>query len=381
MKIISAFVITFFLICFSLFLSYQSVYTDFPVYYAAAKTILAPGTAKSSVYDTDMPGRYPIPEPTEENNVFIYSMPVAYLFAPLALMPYFIAKATMIFINIVLYVTAIALILRYNRSSGRWSSYPLLLSWVWIPYVQGIRTGQVDAIMLFLVTLAGLSATKNRNGLPGILLAIAALFKLFPFAIAMLLGLKNWRIPVYCALCFGAFLLMPGSLKWFMAIRNIYTFDFMPTYLLLKKGSLAWIGLLYFGVIVGYTAATVYRFRYVNHLMLIAFAIPAVFLIMPIVEYHHLTLLIFSYVYLLNPSNKDNRWLLLIALLSFVLIDVSYFISRQSYLIVMPLASKILIILGLLMSWSAMAWKIHVVGQRTFPLGRPDETRSASAHS
>jgi hypothetical protein len=367
------FIILFSLTYFSLFVAHQTVYSDFPVFYAAAKTMLDPEAAKNSVYDINLVERYPVPEPSQKENVFIYSMPIAYLLAPLALMPYFPAKATFIFINIALYVVAIVLILRRNDSSGRWFSYPLLLSWAWLPFAQGIRGGQVDAIIFFLVSLAVFYTTKNRHGLSAFLLAFAALFKLFPLAIAVVLGVKNWRIPVYCSLFFCASLLIPGSLQWFSSIRNIYTADFMPTYLLLKQGSLFWAGLFYAGAIGGYTAAIAYRFRNADVFLIVSFVIPAVFLIMPIVEYHHLTLLIFSYVFLFNSSNKHTRWFSLIALLSFVLIDAALFISSQSYLLIMPLASKILLTLGLLMSWSMTAWKIHSLEKRS--MSSQEQTR------
>ncbi len=358
--------------CFSLFTARTSFNSDFPVFYAAAKKILEPQTPNSSVYDVSRLSSYKAPETCSKEKTFIYSVAAAYLLAPLALMPYFTAKATMIFINIVLYLASIALILRFKEASGRQFTYPLFLGWLWFPFVQGIRGGQVNAVILFLIILAAYSAAKERIVFSGLLLAAAALFKLFPLAIAMALGVKNWRISAYCALFFVISLLIPGSLRWFAAIGHIYKADSMFTYSLLEGGSFALPAALYIAAVTGFTAAILYRYRYTDYLLLVAFTIPAAFLLMPIVEYHHLTLLIFSYVCLLPPSNKESRWLLRIALLSFIIIDASLLVSRQSYLLVEPVASKVLINLGLFLCWSAMAWKIHSVGLRTFLEGRSD---------
>jgi hypothetical protein len=365
MKVMLGLGIIILLAFFSLCVSYNTVYSDFPVFYSAGRTILEPRTPDISVYDSHVQRRYPIPEPSGKQNSFIYSLPVAYLFAPLALMSYFTAKATMIFINIVLYLATVALLARYTGVSGRRLNYTLLLSWLWFPFVQGIRGGQVDAIILFLIASAGLYALKKRDGLAGILLAIAALFKLFPLAIAMSLGLKNWRIPAFCAFFFGVFFIVPGFMNWFTALGNLYVADFMPTHFLMTKGSLFWVGLLYATIITGGTAVTAYRFRRANYVLLIAFTIPAILLVMPIVEYHHLTILIFSYVCLLTTSDKHNRLLLVIALLSFIIIDASLFISIQSYLLVRPMLFKALIIFGLFLCWTATAAKIYIVERAT----------------
>jgi hypothetical protein len=375
MKVVLGLGIIISLAFFSLFVSYHSVNSDFPVFYSAGKTILDPQIPDISVYDSHVQRRYPIPEPSGEQNSFIYSLPVAYLFAPLALMSYFTAKATMIFINIVLYLAAVALLARYTGASGRRLNYTLLLSWLWIPFVQGIRGGQVDAIILILMASAGLYAVKKRDGLAGILLAIAALFKLFPLAIAMSLGLKNWRIPAFCAFfLFGLSSIVPGFMNWFTALGNIYVADFMPTHFLMAKGNLFWLGLLYATVITGGTAVTAYRFRRANYVLLIAFTIPAILLLMPIVEYHHLTILIFSYVCLLTTSDKHNTLLLVITLLSFIIIDASLFISIQSYLLVRPMLFKALIIFGLFLCWTATAAKIYIVERAAIDTAAKSDT-------
>jgi hypothetical protein len=90
---------------------------------------------------------------------------------------------------------------------------------------------------------------------------------------------------------------------------------------------------------------------------------------MPVLEYDHMTILIGSYVYLATPANNDNRWLLVSAVLSLVMIDASLFIGRNSYILVRPFTSKILVTLGLFICWSAAAWKLRSDGQRASALG------------
>jgi hypothetical protein len=124
---------------FSVFLSHYTYYTDFAVYYYASSTILDPNTPNISVYNIDTVNKYSIPEATQLHGFsFIYSMPVAYIMAPLALMPYFKAKAAMIFINILMYLAAIAIALRFGGASGRWFAYPLAFLCLWWPFIGSV---------------------------------------------------------------------------------------------------------------------------------------------------------------------------------------------------------------------------------------------------
>jgi hypothetical protein len=243
---------------FSIFISNYTYCTDFPVFYYAASTIVDPNTANEAVYERDSANKYNIPESRAAHFDFIYSMPVAYIMAPLALLPYYTAKAVMIFVNILMYLGAVAIALRLGGATGRGFVYPLAFSCLWMPFIENLRFGQVNAIMLFLVSVAALAATKKRPALCGTLLGIAALFKLFPIAIAMVLGLKDWRIFVACAVVLGASFLVPGSLEWLPAIGNIYPGGYSPIYLWLKEFGSLWF-FCYAGGIAGVTALVVHR--------------------------------------------------------------------------------------------------------------------------
>jgi len=341
------------LVCFyfSVFLSHYTYNTDFAVFYYAASTILDPNTPNISVYDIDTTNKYSIPEATQSHGfTFIYSMPVAYIIAPLALMSYFKAKAVMIFINIMLYLSAIAIVLRMGKASGRWFAYPLALLCLWWPFIQNMRQGQVNGILLFLIALAVFAATKNRPTICGIFLAIAALFKLFPIAIAMLLGLKNWRIFASCIVAFSVSFIIPGSLKWFQAIGNIYGGSYAPIYLWLKQISLVWFW-VYAATIAGFSALVVYRAKDANYPLLTSFAIPAVFLTMPIMEYYHLTLLSFSYSYLIVTTKKSIHLLIVSIIFTFILINTSFLFFNLSVL-------NIIVSLSLFVFWAALAYNL-----------------------
>jgi len=339
------------LVCFyfSVFLSHYTYNTDFGLYYSTAKKILDSNTPNTSIYDIDTVDKYSIPEAIE-NASFPYSMPAAYIMAPLALMPYFKAKSVLIFINILMYLAAIAIALRLGGASGRWFAYPLALLCLWWPFIQNMRQGQVNGILLFLIALAVLAATKNRPTICGIFLAIAALFKLFPIAIAMMLGIKNWRIFASCLFVFVISFLIPGSPKWFQAISNIYGGAYSPIYLWFKQVSLVWFW-VYAATIAGSSALIVYRAEDTSYPILTSFAIPAVFLTMPIMEYNHLTLLAFSYSYIIVTTKMPNHLPITSTILAFILISTSFFFLKLLFL-------KIIVSFGLFLLWAPLAYNL-----------------------
>ena len=340
--------------CLSVFLSYYTYNTDFTAYYYAASTILDSNTPNISIYDIDITNKYSIPEATEFHGFrFISSMPVAYIIAPLALMPYFKAKSVMIFINILMYLGAITITLKMGGASGRRLAYPLALLCLWWPFIHSMRHGQVNGIILCLIAIAVLAAAKNHPTICGIFLAVAALFKLFPIAIAMLLGVKNWRIFASCIVAFGVSFIIPGSLKWFQAISNTlprFNFLYTPLYLWLKQFGFGWYW-VYAATIAGFSALLVYRSKNANYPLIASFAIPSVFLVMPHMEYTHLTLLAFSYSYIMVTTINSIHLLLISTILSFILISTSFFFFNL-------LVLNIIVSFGLALFWAALAYNL-----------------------
>ena len=347
------------LVCFyfSVFLSHYTYNTDFAQYYSIANKILDSNIPNISIYDIDTANKYSIPEATEIHG-FPYSMIAAYMMSPLALIPYFKAKSLMIFINILMYLASIAIALKLGRASGRWFVYPLALLCLWPPFIENMRQGQINAILLFLIAVAVFAATKNRPALCGIFLAIAALFKVFPVAIAMVIGIKNWRIFASCFVAFVISFFIPGSLKWFEAINNNLTrFDFLynPIYLWLQQFGPVWFW-LYASAIGSCTAIVAFRTKDANYPILISFAIHAVFLTMPILEYAHFTLLAFPYAYIIVSAERSNRQLLTSIVLSFIMIGIPFFLAKL--LLLKVIVSKVIMLLGLFVGWAALAYNL-----------------------
>jgi hypothetical protein len=339
---------------FSVFLSHYTYNTDFTAYYYAASTILDSNTPNISVYDIDTTNKYSIPEATEFHDFrFISSMPVAYIIAPLALMPYFKAKSVMIFINILMYLGAITITLKMGGASGRWFAYPLAILCLWWPFIHSMRHGQVNGIILCLIAIAVLAATKNHPNICGIFLAVAALFKLFPIAIAMLLGVKNWRIFASCIVAFSVSFIIPGSLKWFQAMSNTlprFNFIYTPLYLWLKQFGFGWYW-IYAATIAGFSALLVYRSKNANYPLIASFAFPSVFLVMPLLEYNHLTLLAFSYSYIIVITKNYSHLLLISTIFSFILISSSFFFFNS-------LVLNIIVLFSLVVFWAALAYNL-----------------------
>jgi hypothetical protein len=295
----------------SAILSLKTYNTDFPMYYSAASTILDPEASPEDVYDADAQKQYAIPERKEVETPYVYSLLVAFLFTPLAWMPYYTAKAVMIFLNIMSYLFAVAIILKLGNVSDRWIAFGVAISVLWLPFIHTLLFGQVNALITVLVALAVLAVTRGSPYLCGVFIAFAALFKFFPLAIALVLGLRDRRIVIGFAVVFGATFLIPGATKWIATILNFLNED---------RGSLTYIWVravsavspvLFFmyPVIIGsVTAFLAAMAKDDDYPLLTAFAITAVFLAMPRLAYYHLTVLVLTYGYLFSMKEYRN-WL------------------------------------------------------------------------
>jgi hypothetical protein len=304
-----------FVVCISIsiFLSRHYTGTDFPYWYYVANTILDPNAKNEAVYSLNIYDKYGIPEEEiRRQNSFRYSILVAYLMAPLAFLPYYAAKSVMIFLDIAAYITGVAIILRMVKNSGRNFLYPLALSCLWIPFLNSIVHVQVNGLLFLLVATAILAVENDRPFFSGVLLAIASLFKLFPIIIAIILGIRNWRILTGCLAAIIISLLIPGSLKWLSLLSTVNPIDIPINF---YTAAYQWLGsysLLLFAFFSGsigiITVLVAFYSRNSDYLLLTSFGILAAFIMMPVVEYHHLTLLILPYIYLFT-SRYIQGWL------------------------------------------------------------------------
>lgn len=304
---------------FSMFVSNHTYNTDFPNYYYAASAILDKKAEPLSVHELDCNNKYGIPESRADYLLFPGSLLSAYILSPLALMPYYLAKAVVVFINIINYLVSVAIALRLGGATGRGFVYPLVLSCLWLPFISNLFLGNINAILLCLVSFAVLAATKNQPVLCGTLLGIAALFKLFPLAIAMVLGVKNRRIIAASVIFLGASFLVPGSLEWIRVLGQLNVEFYGPRSQWIK--SFGYPGFIAYAVIIAViTALIVHRTKRTNYPLIVSYAIPAMFLTVPTFLYYHLTILMFSYAYLFNNYIIKEKSTFIIIILSVLLI-------------------------------------------------------------
>lgn len=278
---------------------------DFPVFYHAACIILDPDVPNEMVYNLANYSNYPIPESTD-SVTYAYSMAAAYVMSPLALMPYFTAKTLFIFMDIVAYLTALAIVIRHLRIDSRLTVYILSLSLCWVPFIIDIFFGQLNSTIFLLIVLASYYATEQKPNWAGVLLGIAALFKLFPFAIAMVMGLKNWRIFAACLGVIAVSFMIPGSFHWIPSLAGISPLGSSEIYSYLNQYGLYWFWA--YATVVGLiTALIVGRSKNLDYFGSISIAIPAIFITMPVIEFYHLTSLVLTCLCLL-VAIRNEKW-------------------------------------------------------------------------
>jgi hypothetical protein len=312
MKISIPSILAFFVIAsVSIYLSRYYVGTDFPSYYYVANTILDPNVKNEAIYSF-IDNKYGIPEKEiTHQDALRYSVLAACLLAPLALLPYYAAKSFMIFVNIAAYIAGVAILLRMMKNSGRYFLYPLAISCLWVPFLNSIVHVQVNGILFLLIAASVLAVEKDRPLVSGVLIAIATLFKLFPMVIAIPLGVRNWRVLPACMAIIAASFLIPGSVEWLYILGTVNPVDVPKEF---YTAAYQWLGsyslllfAVYSGVVGTVTLIIAYLSRNSGYLLLASFGVSAAFVMMPVVEYHHLTLLMVPYIYLVFTGDFQGR--------------------------------------------------------------------------
>jgi hypothetical protein len=322
--ILIALVLTIICVSFSYWYSRYVSYTDFPVLYNSASYYLKEKNALEDIYGIWISHTYHLPEDTNHGK-FIYSPVGLVLLSPLGYFDYYNAKTILMSLNMLSYFSSIYLILKLLELPKRWFIYFFSLSVFWKPFWVDVMFGQINSILLLLITFAVYNL-KNKNPLiSGSLIGLAASFKLFPIGIAMTLGIRSFRVLLGCALFSILLLTLPGSIKWFSAIHDNQFIELSPAYQLLDTVNPN-LGYIYSAIISLITALIIYKSRVYDPLKIVSYSIPAIFLAAPVIEYYHLTLLIISYFFLMNYAKNNNRLIhILIPLLSFFLITFGYF--------------------------------------------------------
>lgn len=315
-------------ISFSYWHSRYASYTDFPVLYNAASYFLHEHTSMAHIYDIWVANGNNSVEKTGAGK-FIYSPLALVLLSPLGYLEYYAAKTVLMSVNIISYVLSVYLILRHLNLSGRWFVYPFFLSLIWGPFLLDVMMGQVNSILLLFLILAVYSFKNDKPVISGLLIGVAALFKIFPIGIAMTLGIKNWRVFISCCLLFVfSLMVVPGSIEWFTAIKSIAPLSMSPAYHFLSSlnPSLFWV---YSASIALTTALLIYKAQTNDYLKIISYSIPAIFLAAPVFEYYHLTLLIVSYLFIVNYARTNFRLIYTaIPIVSALVITFVFFVFR-----------------------------------------------------
>lgn len=326
---------------------------DFAAFYCAGRIILDSTIPNAAVYDQDKMENIGLKYDIKiRPDSYLYSVFVAYIVSPFTLFPYEVAKKVFNVFNIFMYLSAVAIALYLGGTFGIKFIGFLALSLVWVPFLFDQFWLQSNAIVSFFVAIGVLSASRNRPIISGILFAVPTLFKIFPFYIAMVLGLKNWRIFAVCTSIFAVSLLIPGSQSWFSAILNTNYANYTEIYRnITMYGSI--LGVCYFILMGGITAAVAYKAKQFDHAMLASLAIPAAFLMSPVVGGYYLVLLMFSFAYLFSLSNRIPLLLKIILFTSFCTINVTL-LKYDSFVI------------GLLIFWAGLIWWLNYKTRTNF---------------
>jgi hypothetical protein len=364
--IISSLII--FFICFHIYIAVKYAVISFngtisepdvSAFYYAANVVLDRNISNTAAYNLDIMYKISPDYGINQNPMpFVYSLASAYIMSPITLIPYKEAKIVWSFLSLLMYIGALTIFLYIGRVSKVWFMGTLALLLAWLPFAYSQVWLQSNALLIFLVSLAVLAAVKDRPFTSGILIGIASLFKLFPLALAVYLGIKNWRICAACASTFIASFLIPGSLDWFSAIKNIHIngiskININPpvNFWLNQLGSIWFV--IFAAIIAGVTAIIIYRSRAANYPALFSLAIPSAFLVSPLVDYHHLTMLALSYAYIFTKVESFPRLLLVSIIISFLLINVGFGLTNIN-----PIG--LLVIMGLMLLWlSLVLWLRH----------------------
>lgn len=291
------------------------------MYYIAAQKILA-GKTIGDVYVTDMAGLDILPEGYPLDCYFIYSPTIAYLISPLAVLSYYDAKVTFMMLNAFFYYISIILLLRrmnlFNLINITISSL-----FMFMPFFISYILGQVNSIILLLITLSILAYCKDKVNICGTLLGLAANFKIFPLLLSFILAKANRSIPLIAVLFFSVSLLMPGTNHWLNAITTVSA-GHTPVFIYLESIDVRIFPIYSVAILViSYAYLLVSRTK--DFFLLIGYSLPSAFLAMPVVQYHHLMILSITYTVLIL-SDRIKLCIFTLSLLILTILHINLYI-------------------------------------------------------
>ena len=178
---LTLFILSLFFIVKTLFLNY---YPDFGQYYWGLKEIFQgsnPYVAGKSIF-----------------SITTYPPFVFILMSPLETLDYFFAERVWTLLSIVFLIGSVYLIFKINNEK-MFSRIGFLISTLlfafYFPIKFTLGMGQINFLILFLVTLSIYFLNKNKNYLTGTFLSLSIMIKFFPFLfLPYLIILKKWKI-------------------------------------------------------------------------------------------------------------------------------------------------------------------------------------------
>lgn len=178
---LALFILSLFFIVKTLFLNF---YPDFKIHYLAPLAIfngLNPYLGGKDYFTPDVHPPFTI-----------------LLFSPFTLFSYFLAEKLWTIISIIFLIGSVYLIFKINNEK-MFSRIGFLISALlfafYFPIKFTLGMGQINFLILFLVTLSIYSLNKNKNYLTGTFLSLSIMIKFFPlFFLPYLIILKKWKI-------------------------------------------------------------------------------------------------------------------------------------------------------------------------------------------
>lgn len=207
------------------FIFRQERFVDFYVYWEAARLALRGGDFYQKLYFEGTPFNYP---------------PTALLFfSVLSFLPKSIGSLAMLFISIACLLTSIYLLIKLNFSKSKQTVFFLLVSILFIQYFPTkftLTLGQINLVILFLITSSFYAFKKEKNTMAGILLALASLIKIFPVFL-LLFYLKEKKKKTITAFLATSILGILGAVALFRSSSIVNYVHFVGKNLFFQAGS------------------------------------------------------------------------------------------------------------------------------------------------
>lgn len=179
---------------FLIYLALESYQIDFRAFYLAGKAVLR-GLDPYLNHVGPYPEFYaPVNAENSAFSGFRYPPIAAFVFSPLALLPYYVSK--LIFTLLMWLILAAIAFQMVRRSGWRLQGEALLFVGISFPVLAVVERGQVDPLVVGLILASyWLAAKRERQAWAGFLIAFAGMIKIFPFVVLIEWSIRRqWRL-------------------------------------------------------------------------------------------------------------------------------------------------------------------------------------------